>query len=74
MRCGRSSLVQVGLRNFFKLYFRTLYCCPIIHLAASEEHHSDCIERRSHYNMATEPPLSKATGYGIVVGLGFLFA
>ena len=24
--------------------------------------------------MATEPPLSQATGYGVVIGLGLLFA
>jgi len=24
--------------------------------------------------MATQPPLSQATGYGVVIGLGFLFA
>jgi hypothetical protein len=24
--------------------------------------------------MATTPPLGKATGYGIIIGLGFLFA
>jgi hypothetical protein len=38
------------------------------------ESNPEIAKSRQQSNMSTTPPLSKATGYGIVVGLGFLFA